>query len=89
MRDIAGERALTVDGDRPRHIAGVIDDLDLTRSDDMEFKVAVADGEECFSITVEMRRRVSTAAEFRDLSVVERRKGNGLKVVFGHGLDPH
>ena len=51
----------------------------------MEFEVAVADGEECFAITIEMRLGVSTAAEFRDLSVVQRRKSNGLKIVFGHG----
>jgi hypothetical protein len=74
-----------MDRDRLRLLAGVIDDLDLTRLDDMEFEVAVADRKQRLPVPIPLgcRAGTATAAELGDLGLVECRKGNGLKIVFG------
>jgi hypothetical protein len=84
MRNIAGEPAGAVDRDGLRDVAGVINDFDLTRLDDMELEVSVADREECFSIPIGFRRDLETLAQFGDLGLIERREGNGLKIMFRH-----
>ena len=84
VRDVAGELALPMDRDCLRFVAGVIDDLDLARLDDEEVEVAVADRKERLPVPIQLKRGAGATGQFGDLGLVERRKGDRLKVVFGH-----
>ncbi len=84
MRNIAGESARAMDRERLRRVAGVIDDLDLARLDDMEFEVSLTDRKECLPIPVRFRRGLKAPAQFGDLGFLQRGEGNGLKIMFGH-----
>jgi hypothetical protein len=84
VRNVAGEPARAMNRDRLRDVAGVIDDLDLARLDDMEFEVSLADREERFSIPVRFHRGRRTPAQFGDLGFVQGREGNRLKIMLGH-----
>src|SRR5712692_8446042 len=74
-----------MDHDRLRLVAGVIDDLDLTRLDDVELEVAIAHRDECLPVPIQLLGGVGATLELADLGVVERRESNGLKGLFGHG----
>ena len=84
MCDFSGELALAMDRDRLRLVARVIDDLDLTRLDDEEFEVTVADRKERLPVPVHLGRGGGALGELANLGFVKRRKRDGLKVVFGH-----
>ena len=88
MRNVAGEAAGAMHGDGLRGVAGVIDDVDLARLNHMEFEVALPDRKQRVTIPVRSDRRLCTRAEFRDLGLVEGRKRNGLKILFGHNSPP-
>src|SRR5215216_5961958 len=88
MRDVAGEPALAMDRDHLWLVARMIHDLDLTRPDDEEFEVAIADRKERLPVPIQLRRGTGATSDFADLTVVERRKSDGLEVVFGHNSTP-
>src|ERR1700704_3041063 len=67
MPDVAGEAARAENPDRLRLIAGYIDDVDLTRLHDIEFRIAIARSKQCLSGTKLFRRRTCIATQFRDL----------------------
>ena len=85
MRDIAGELAFAVNRERFRRVAGIVEDLDLARLDDEEFENAIANRDEGFPVAAMSRRDRCAVGNLGDLVLIENRKGDGLKCVFGHG----
>jgi hypothetical protein len=50
----------------------------------MEFEISLADREQRLSIPVRLHRGRGTPAQLSDLVVIERREGNGLKIMVRH-----
>ena len=84
MRDVAGKLAWTMDCERLRRVAGIVDDLDLARLDNEEFEVPLADRDERFPIPVPPGLDRGATGELRDLGLLENREGDGLEIVLGH-----
>src|SRR5580658_6464469 len=84
MRDIACELAPAVNHDRPRFVAGMIEDLDLTRLDDEEFESPVANRNKGLTVLATSWQQCRALSGLRNLSVVKNRKGNRMKGVLCH-----
>jgi len=82
MRDVARELAFTVGRDGLRRVAGIVEDLDLARLDDVELENAIANRDECLAISAMSRRDGGAIGKLGDLVRIENRKGNGMECVF-------
>ena len=85
VRDVAGELARAVDGDRLRLVAGLVEDLDLAGANDEEFEVAVADLDENVARGMLRDPGAGATAELGDLLVGQRWKGNFVEIELSHG----
>jgi hypothetical protein len=82
MRDVACELAFTVSRDSLRRVAGIVEDFDLARLDDVELENAIANRDECLAIAAMSRRDGGAIGKLRDLVLIENRKGDGMECVF-------
>src|SRR5580692_840037 len=74
MRDIACKLTLPVSDDRPRFIAGIIEDFNFARLDNEELESAIAERDKRFTIPVMFRRQRGAIRRLSDLSFVEYRE---------------
>jgi hypothetical protein len=82
--DFTREPTLSVNDDRLKFVAGIVDNLDLTGPDDEEFENPVADCNESVTVPVASGQELGALARLFYLSVVENREGDGMKSELCH-----